>query len=188
MRRDRLHAWLSKDPYPLFGDPTVRLLSLAELLELKLFKYLRDDKRFLLRHLLKSHSALRQQFNTDFPLAEKKGLIASKKLVFEQDGEIVDAETKQQYCDFVDGMIEHIQFDRDGRADAWIVFKNDTEIIVCPEIRGGLPVLRGTRLDTHFLVEQVESNDYNVAYVSQAYEVPIPHVLDAVRYELAQTA
>ena len=59
-------------------------------------------------------------------------------------------------------------------------------IDIRPDVRGGDPVIRGTRITTEEALRFVRNDRWNYELIAQAYGVDIDALRDAVAYELEQ--
>jgi uncharacterized protein (DUF433 family) len=158
-----------------------RLLTFADVIELKYISYFRSCK-VPIKEIRQASETLSQRFETAYPFAQKRCMLAGTELIFEENGKYLAAGNLQHILGIVNGFIDDIDFN-DLEALRWWPMGRDVDIVVDPLKCYGAPTIKGHRLSTENIYRLYIAEEKNIESVTQWYDITVQQAEDAVRFE-----
>jgi uncharacterized protein (DUF433 family) len=182
-------------PLIRLADPTRKLLSFQNLVELHVIASVRRLHAVELEAVRRAIDYLRNKFQSEHPLLDRKMLTDGKGLFIEQYGELVNiSERGQMYLKSVlEAHLKRIKWDEKNVPIRLFPFSRDEVmsspqvVMIDPQVRFGRPCIAGTNVPTNIILERHLAGEA-VAVLAKDYGRPTEEIEEALRYEVRTAA
>ena len=133
------------------------------------------------QRIIKTRNAMRKDLNTEHPFAMAKVLAHSKKIWYELEDSIVDANGTRQtnFERMVQDYAKKIDFDAADLAKRYWPLGKDRHIVVDPLHQFGMPTIAGTNINTHTILSMFRSGE-TTEVLADMFGISINAVRDAL--------
>jgi len=172
------------------ADPDGLLLSFRNLGELHVLGSIRRAHRVNVPSVHQAIDYLREKFQSDHPLVERKMLRDGKDLFTNQYGQFVNIsqDGQMEMRQIMAIYLKRIKWDHGGVAVRLFPFTRNRyadspELIsIDPKIRFGKPCISGTRIPTAIIAERHQAGD-SIVLLAEDYGRRPEEIEEAIRYE-----
>jgi uncharacterized protein (DUF433 family) len=139
------------------------------------------------KNILSLHNYLSKLLDTHYPFANTEWLVSGKEIYFDRKQNWITADGKLQFA--INDIVEHfgtkIQFDNNKLASQFYPLGKERNIVVDPQHKFGLPIIKDTNLVAEYLYDTYIAEDKNLGYVAQLYDISEQQLMDVVEYMAA---
>ena len=182
---------------PVVRDETTgdELVTWGEFVETRLLSLYRDKGVPMLR-MRPAVERMREEFGVPYPLAHFRPLVGGRELLLEiqdriglerqlrlvvaRSGQAVLTPPAEEFLETVEG-----PEDPEGVVEALRPLGRASPVVIDPLRQFGEPVVRSVPVDA--IVEEFRAGD-DPGVIAEGYELPLDHVLAAIRYALPRSA
>jgi uncharacterized protein (DUF433 family) len=179
-------VWDERLGRELFGDGfsiTIdgqKFVNFHVFIELLVYLELRKLKVSAQR-IIKTRNTMRKDLDTEHPFAMAKVLAHSKKIWYEFEDSIVDANGTRQtnFERMVQDYAKKIDFDSADLAERYWPLGKHRQVVVDPLHQFGMPTIAGTNINTHTIRSMYLSGE-SPEILSGLFNIPLSAVQDAL--------
>jgi uncharacterized protein (DUF433 family) len=201
-----VRAWVRGQPYPARSgrrrfervirsdDPSDRLLSFRNLVELHVLSAIRRDHHVTLRRVRTAVRYLERRLGMDHPLASAQLLTDGRSLLVEQFEQLINASEVGQIeiKAIVERFLQRIEHDEQGQPVRLFPITGDADVspsavVIDPRISFGQPCLKAAAVPTSVIADRLRAAE-SIESIAKDYGVTARDVEEAVRFELNRAA
>jgi len=133
--------------------------------------------------ILKSHEAISKDLNTPFPFASQGLLTDGKKIWYEFEDSIINADGTRQtnLSDFIQVFCEKLDFNGHNIAQRYYPNGKDKCVVVDPHHQFGQPVIFGTNINTEVIYSMYSSGE-KIDTLSVLYDISQKEINDVIQF------
>src|SRR6266536_3746765 len=173
---------LFNDTYSWSTGNNIKAVNFYTLIELYVCFYL-QGLGFSPKKILKSRLVIARDLNVPYPFASARLLSDGKKIWYEFQDCIVNADGSRQtdFLEFIRDFASKIEFDSNRIAERFYPAGKENSVVVDPHHQFGQPTIEGTNINTEAIYSMYESGE-PVELIGILYDLTEKQVYDAIYF------
>lgn len=179
---ERLGKKLFSDTYTWSVNKRNRAVNFYVLIELSTFFKL-QELGVKAKTILKARTSIAKELNLDYPFASSKLLTDGKRIWYEFEGDIINADGSSQtnFVQIIESFAQKVDFADDSLAQRFFPFGRDKSIIVDPHHQFGQPIIKGTNINTEVIFRMYKSGE-PISALSVLYDITEKEINDVIDF------
>lgn len=182
-------------PLITLPDPSIRLISFYNLVELHVIGFTRRKRNLSLNKIRQSIEYLEGRFGYSYPLAREAFITDGVDIFIEESGKLLNISRSGQLAmrEILERYLERIEYDEFGMPQRLFLFTrtaiddNPKTVVIDPHISFGRPVLAGTGVTTAILSERFYAGE-SIFELAEDYNFDPKAIEEAIRCETLRRA